>query len=381
MARAAEICMYRLLRLTSRTFGKKTARAGMDKILISRADSIGDFILFSSCLAEFRKLYGKAYIVLLVQDIAFELAETCPYVDEVWRINHWEFRRNIFEHVRWHRRMASAGFDMAVNAVYSTSFAFLECLIGWTGAPRRIAFTCSETERKRDNKDPFYTEFVPEQQGIVFEMERNFQLLRYLGATRPFSANAEIWLRDEDMLSAQRIREKMDGKPYAVLFPGAAKQMRLWGAENFVKVIDGLAGEFPMHWLICGGDREDDLCKAISERLRDLCISAENLAGKTTLRELYGIIRGAAFYLGSESMAAHLAAAAHIPSVTIMGGAYYGRFYPYPDNPLTVAAAHELPCWGCNWSCLFDESKCITSVSVADVGRAAKELLGTRRCL
>jgi ADP-heptose:LPS heptosyltransferase len=265
---------------------------------------------------------------------------------------------------------------MAIEAVYSTNFSFLECLIGWTGAPRRIAFECTYAEKKRDKKNPFFTELVPEQKGIIFEMERNFHLLGYLGATHSSSEHAEIWLREGDIDLAKQIQKKMNDGPYAILFPGAAKQARMWSAEKYFEVITEINGAFPMKWIICGGHSENDLCERLAERLRDFSIPAKNLAGKTTLRELYGLIKGAVFYLGSESMAAHLAAAACIPSVTILGGAYYGRFYPYPNNALTVAATNKLPCWGCNWVCRYDEAECITSIPVEDVVRAAVKLLG-----
>ena len=376
MARAIEMCLNRFLFHLSQTRARKTGCA-VDRIIISRTDSIGDFILFTPCLAEFRKIYSNAHIVLLVQDITFGLAEACPYVDEVWQINHRRFRRNILEHLRWYRKMSSAGFDIAIEAVYSTNFSFLECLIGWTGAPRRIGFECTYAHRKRERQNPFFTEFIPEQKGIVFEMERNSQLLRHLGATRHFSRHAEVWLRREDLTPTEKIQTKMNGKPYAILFPGAAKQSRMWPSGNYIEAIAEIYRAFPMHWIICGGYGETGLCETIAGQLRDMSIPAESFAGKTTLRELYGLFKGAAFYLGNESMAAHLAAAADIPAVTILGGAYYGRFYPYPDNALTVAVTNELPCWGCNWVCRYEEPECIKSVAVEDVVRAARNLLET----
>jgi ADP-heptose:LPS heptosyltransferase len=345
------------------------------KIFISKIDSIGDFILFSPCLALLREIYREKHIVLLVQDKAYALAEKCPYVDEVWQINHRMFRRNPVEKFRWFLKMFRADFQVAVESVYSTNLYHLECLIGWSGAPRRIGFTCTYSKIKRDVKSQYFNELVPERKETVFEMERDFEMLRYLGSRSECPGKAELWLQEEDLLVAEEVKKRIGTSSYAVVFPGAGHCIKVWKAENFIETIAGIFPEWPMCWIVCGSVNEFDVCEGIQKRLESLSIPAENYAGKTTLREVCGLMQGAAFYLGNDTMATHLAAAVGVPSVCILGGAHYGRFYPYPGNCQTVSVTADLECQGCNWECSRDEAECIISIPVEKVVHAARNLL------
>jgi ADP-heptose:LPS heptosyltransferase len=206
-------------------------------------------------------------------------------------------------------------------------------------------------------------------------MERNLEMLRYLGYKREFSGKAELWISKQDLSVAEEVRNKFHNIPYAIIFPGAGHSMRVWMAENYIQTISCIFTEWPMCWLICGSTSELDMCQEIQKSLTSFSIPSENYAGKTSLREMYGLLKGASMYLGNDTMAAHLAAAAEVPSVCILGGAYYGRFYPYPDNPRTVSVSVELPCQGCNWECSRDEAECIISIPVEKVVHAAKNLL------
>ena len=44
---------------------------------------VGDFILMSAVIREIRRIYPKTYIMLLINRFAADMAECCPYVDEV----------------------------------------------------------------------------------------------------------------------------------------------------------------------------------------------------------------------------------------------------------------------------------------------------------
>lgn len=53
------------------------------KILILHDAVVGDFVIHTGLIREIRRVYPSAYIVLVVKQSAFQLAELCPYVDEV----------------------------------------------------------------------------------------------------------------------------------------------------------------------------------------------------------------------------------------------------------------------------------------------------------
>src|ERR1039458_8399843 len=103
------------------------------KILITKVDGIGDFVLFTATLPSYRELFKDSYIILIVADGVESIADNCPYVDEVWALDPIKFRKNFIERWRWCRKIVAKNFDLAINARYSIgSDRFMDCLAGWS---------------------------------------------------------------------------------------------------------------------------------------------------------------------------------------------------------------------------------------------------------
>lgn len=365
-----------LLFLLSRIAGKPSRPStGLDRILIAKLDSIGDFVLFSPNLKTYRFQFPDAWLVLLVKDTVYNLAETCPYVDEVWRLPCRKFRLNIVERLRWYNRMSAACFDMAINAAFSSYFSFLDCLVGWTGAPRRIAFQADAFDRIYGRRRYYYTELIPADKVSKFEIDRNYEMLRYLCYNGGLSHETEIWITDSDRNRADSLYQRSERKPYAILFPGALVKERQWQAEHFISAVREINGRYPFHWVICGSADEAPLCSGVAAALSDSDIPATDLAGRTTLRELAALLADAFFYLGNETSGAHIAAAVDTPVICILGGGYVKRFFPYPGNAATIAVTRQLPCFGCDWQCIHSQWRCITGITVEDVVDKVIELV------
>jgi ADP-heptose:LPS heptosyltransferase len=128
--------------------------------------------------------------------------------------------------------------------------------------------------------------------------------------------------------------------------------------------------------VVCGTREERNLCsRVIGEAGKE----AFNLAGETSLTELVEIIRRAAFLVGNESAAIHIAAAVGTPSVCILGGGHYGRFMPYGvetgDRCSPIPVIHRMDCFNCDWQCTQPHQKgeavpCITGITVDQVLKA-----------
>lgn len=340
------------------------------RILISRQDSVGDLVMFSASLPLYRQLFKEDYLVLLVKDSGYEIAEKCPYVDEVWSLPERKFRRSFLERWRWCRKLSQARFDIAIKGAYSSSFTELDCLIGWTHAPHRIAHQCLDSIRRRDREGPYFTELVSADREWKFEIDRDFDLLRYLGYKGEVNYKAEVWIQEGDRSRVASLMSRLNGQPYAVLAPGSRHEGKRWKPDHFVETVAELQKRFPLHWIICGTGSEQELCGHIAQRLSGFSVSTENWAGTTTLGELSSLINAAAFLLSNDTSAVHIAAAVHTPTVCILGGGHYGRFYPYPDNSLTIAVTNKLPCYNCYWRCILDEEECVTKVKVDAVVKA-----------
>lgn len=373
-SRSINYLLY-LVAIVIRAFSTRDKKG---RVLLLRPDAIGDLVLFSASLPAYRELFSDKHIVMVVMDSSYNLVERCPWVDEVWALPRSSFRMNPVERWRWCKRLAVSRFEIAINAVYSSDYRHLDCLIGWTSAPRMIAHECLDKTQPRSHCFPYFTELVPTNEEWKFEIDRNFDLLRHLGYSGAVNHRTEIWINDTDRRDASGLQQSFGGSPYAILVPGSRDEKRIWDAENFVAAVLKIQERFPVEWVIDGGADERDRCAFIADRLRASTVNAHNTAGRWTIRELASVIEGAAVLLANETGPLHIAAAVGTPAVCVLSGGFYGRFYPYPANSLTLALTHKIPCYNCYMNCILDEEECLTKISVSDVADAVAGVLASR---
>ena len=116
--------------------------------------------------------------------------------------------------------------------------------------------------------------------------------------------------------------------------------------------------------------------QAEPENWRDKCSGVVyNLAGKTTLAELAGVLSLSGFHLGVDSAAPHIAAAVGTPTLTIFGPSDWRDWAPVGDKHRVVVSNMDcVPCYkkGCNGS---ERSICLETLEVKTVQDAIREVL------
>ena len=343
-------------------------------VCIARCDSIGDYVMFAASLEAYRHLFKDAYIVLLVSNVAKDLAIRCPYVDEVWSVHVRDFRVNPLVRIQWLVRMSRAGFDVAINTVYSTNFSYLECLVGWTFAKDRIAFEHGIGRRKRRRRWPFYTRLVSTSHEMTFEISRNGELLGSFGYHGVTRHRGRVWCTNQDVRSTMLHLAPLRGRKFLVLAPGTQKEFKRWSEDKFAETAREVAQHTGLSVVLCGSASETDLCARIASTLDHWHVPVLNLSGHTSLPELGVICSLSGLTIGNDSAILHIAAAAGVPMVCVLGGGQFGRFFPYPRYERMRVVTNALPCFNCDWNCSFTEMQCITGIRKEDVVCAAIEL-------
>lgn len=347
-------------------------------ILIIKTDALGDFILFTPALKAYREMYPKAHIVLLVRTATLPLAESCTYVDEVWDYNPALYESNAQRHWHWFRRLSSANIDIAIDAIYSCNDYLTTCLAAWSGAPLRYGFADS-SGKKRYPRRLYINRLLSTDNNNSFEADKNAELVHFAGYHGEISHKAEIWTQASDDIAVRLLLESLGVNYYAVVSPGAQDLWRRWGIERFAKAIALAKNGVELDWLVCGSKDERKLCEDLTSRLLCMGYRAHNLAGELTLAKFACVMNGAFLCLANESMAVHMAAAYEVPTVCIVGGGHYGRFYPYPGNPMTMEVNHPLPCYHCDWICNQPSVACIEGVNEQHVANAIKSICSNRK--
>lgn len=123
--------------------GYRDSVGGYDScnILIIHDSGAGDFITQSGTIREIRRLYPTAHITLIVFPNAFQLAECCPYVDEVFvnpRPDH--FNHHFEESYEWNMEFAKLLLLKRFDICYSfTCLSGTPTLMYMSGAQTRIS--------------------------------------------------------------------------------------------------------------------------------------------------------------------------------------------------------------------------------------------------
>lgn len=361
--------------------------ARQDRVLIIRLDAIGDFVLWLGAAQVLARAFkAKGSTVILVADPTWaEWANELHIFDQVISVNRRTYDRNILYHIAHAMRIRRLGCGTAIEPTYSRIYYPGDSIIRTCGAQERIGFGCDQSNSglpDRRMSDRWYTRLVPASPAPLTELERNTEFVNGLLGT-----DLDVLIPDLRSLGPVRPVEEFwpevdASTPYYVLFPGAAWGGKRWPVSSFRGIAERLHGQTGWRGVVCGGPADLNLGA-------ELCnggdISLVNFVGRTSLSELVSIISHARLVLTNDTSAVHIAAAAGVFSICVLGGGHFGRFLPYQIQNQESAAApqvviHKMDCFNCDWNCIYDVPKdspapCIARVTVDDVWRAVEVAL------
>ncbi len=204
---------------------------------------------------------------------------------------------------------------------------------------------------------------APESAGLV----PGWMLKDYLaGVLAPSVVNAN----PGDRALVEQLAEKhgLDLAKTIVLFAGARDGQRIY--PFFGPALRGLVAERELQVVALG--TAGDI--AVSQRcLDEIGAKSVNLCGQLTVAQAAALMRGSLLAVGVENVLAHVACAANVRHVIVMGGGCFGRFLPY--SALSSIVCVPLTCYGCNWRCCYKRPHCVTDIAPEVVETAIRETL------
>lgn len=371
-------------------FREKKKPGEQTHILIIRDDAAGDFILFSSFLREARRIYSDAHITLVTSDRNNNLAQCCPYVDNV-EVNDREYDKNntlLGLQVAAERALhyLHYNFDLAfVPRLGARYYGFVTAYL--TGATEIVGFTNDRInpftgQVEHALWDAFLSVVVPFENVAISDADRNLVLLEYMTKV-PFSEKRrklELWYTNDDSQKAEEIMTPLrrpEIKGLMALVPGASTPSKRWPVENYKKLITEILKIDPyLGFVVLGGPDDMAVAEELVKHIGDHAISA---AGKCSFRESAALMDKLGGYIGNDTGLLHIAAAAKLPilqincfpaNLQITPVSIPVRFAPYKVPSVTVFPKEALD--GCNdvfsYGCKHvADAHCITSVTVETV--------------
>ena len=318
----------------------------VSKCLIVKPSSLGDIIHSLPFLGALRAHFSEAEIHWLVASEFSGLLEGHPMIDRLWSINKSQWKKpyrlasTISEIYRLTLNLRAENFDMVVDLQGLFRSGMVTSL---SGAPARIGFA-----EAREGATYFYNHRIKGGTD-VHAVQRYLKVASALGCD---TGNVEFHLPYEDYALPA-----LPSDNYAVIVPGARWESKVWPAENF----GTLASLLPVHSVIVGSSADNE-CAAVVEK--HSMGKALDLTGKTSLKELSGVIRNASFMVTNDSGPMHIAAAFGVPVFAIFGPTSPGRTGPYGSGHTIISSGE--PCAPC-FKRRCPDLLCMEHVSPSDV--------------
>ena len=341
---------------------------GRVRVLLVRPDAIGDFVLWLDAARGLRRKFPaeKYEWTLVANGLWASFAEGTGLFDRVVALDRRAFMRDLGYRFRMLLLVRGLPCGILLHPVFSREFLVGDVFARVCVAEEKVAFDgdlANISPRQKVIGNRWYTRLVGVERGGGMELSRNADFVRALGV--------------EGFRSSLPVLDVPAGDPlvegdYCVFFPGASLAGKRWSLDNFRELGRRIHERTAWRVVVAGGPGEGVLAEGI---LRDAKFPALNFAGKTDLHQLGALLGGARCFVGNDTGAAHMAAATGVPTVCIVGGGHFGRFFPYEvarkdGRRLPEAVFERMDCFDCNWRCVHGEYvrgeafPCVARVSV-----------------
>ena len=120
---------------------KSTKRNKLKLVLLIRQDAIGDFVIWLDTAKEYRNLFPpeKYKIVLIGNDLWYDLAKTLPYWDEGLPVNAKQFKAFSLYRKNLLRQVRNLGAQITVQSAFSREFYLADSLVRASNAIFKIS--------------------------------------------------------------------------------------------------------------------------------------------------------------------------------------------------------------------------------------------------
>lgn len=323
------------------------------KILIIHTAFIGDIVLSIPLIKKINHVYPKAEITYLTTPAGAAILKNNPFLDEIIVYDKKVENKGIKGILEIADKLKKQNFEAAYiphRYLRSSMIAFLgkiKLRIGYKGSGGSF-FLNKKIEYKKG----------------VHEVER---LLNLIDGDNNFDTRIELFPSEKEVENIEKLwdKENLNNKKVIVIAPGSKWFTKMWPIEYFNKLIKMIESQ-DRKVVVIGGKEEIGLNIINGENII-------NLLGKTTLLELYEILRRSDIVVTNDSSPIHIASATKTFIVAIFGATVkeFG-FYPWSKNSIIIEN-NNIDCRPCGLhggkKCPRDHFKCMKDIQPEHVAK------------
>lgn len=343
----------------------------VERILLIRTAYLGDVIMTLPMLKPLKERFPKASITVLTSSGGREILRYNPHVDDVIAYEpFWFYPSPFLGYLTFLAEFRKRRFDLVIEA--RADLRDLLFLVFPARSKAKLSYAVGGGRY-------FLTHAAPYEER-KHKVEYHLDLVRYLGG-RTDSIHWGINLTEAEKEDVARLlRESGISGPYLCVHPGGRLPLKRWPSDRCAQLYDRMIDRFQLPLVLLAAESETEGVGEIIGMMRN---RPKTLAGNTTIRQLSGVIAGAALLVCNDSAPMHIAAASGTTTVAIFGPSKSVETGPFGTGHLVVEKA-----LACRATC--DESHCRNSthhacmeaITVEDVFRAVERQMDrtVRRC-
>lgn len=332
------------------------------KVLIVKLSSLGDVVHALPVLNVLKKGFssGPVEIDWIVEEAASGIIMDHPMIDEVIVVKKGGWISSLKDNYATARRLAKKNYDIVLDLqglLKSGVWVWL------TKGKRRIGFS-----NAREMSHIFLNEKLPAFDPDMHAVDRYMGLARYaVGGV--YDGPVEFPLNVSEQ-TLGKVREKLKesgvGDGFVTLLSGARWETKLWTVEGFAALAKSIKEKLSLDVVLAGS--KSDL--ALTDEIREASGSATvNMAGRTTLNELAGLLSLSRFAVTIDSGPMHMAAAVGTPVVALFGATSPRRTGPYGERHIIIEKG--LACSPC-FMRKCPEPRCMEEITATEVMEAIR---------
>ncbi len=335
------------------------------KILVRAPNWVGDAVMAIPALEAIRRTHANGEICILARPAVADLFSGQPFAD---RVLQYDFRG---KHRGWFGRetlIAQLRKEKFESAVLLQN-AFEAAWVAWrAGIPERVGYA-------RDARGPLLTKAIRvPREGEIPKHESHYylELLRRAGWVEGSPAISPIRLHVSDaaLVDAEAVLRRSGARENSwrcAIAPGASYgAAKCWPPERFALLADRLISEWDADVIFFGTPSEKEIAALICGKMKSRAIS---MVGETSMQALAALFACCSAFVGNDSGAMHVAAAAGLPVIGIFGSTDPEGTAPVTEQFTLIREA--VSCSPCFLRQCPVDHRCMSRIAVDSVFGAA----------
>ena len=341
------------------------------RLLFIRLRSLGDVVLSTPLYAALKTWRPDLQLSVLVENPYDEVLKGNPNLSSIFLMpSKTPSRQQFTSRLRWKAlwKITKERFDCSINLHGGSTSALITLMskarhrIGLYNFRNAFCYNNRIKVPKLTTKTHWHS--------VRYQME----WLRQLGLPEATIPSLQL-VPDPKLKSKINVQLEQAGispnQPYCAIQPSSRFYTKEWTEDGFAKIVDYLQEYFGYSTVLVGDVNETSRLR----RIASLCKTSPIVLGGLSISELIWVLKQALIYIGNDCGPTHLAAALAVPTIVLFGPSDSKVWYPWQVEHEIVQNAFECNPCPFHRCYVYDEPKCILSITPDQVKQAVNRLL------